>query len=71
MTYGINDVLSFGKHKGSTIDQILDHDPSYLDWLDRKHIIDISPDILDAAHESMIERSCAYGDPQDFYENYY
>lgn len=32
--YGFNTVLSFGKHKGSTIQQILACDPEYLEWME-------------------------------------
>lgn len=31
-TYNLNDKLSFGKHKGQTIRQVLQSDPSYLLW---------------------------------------
>lgn len=31
-TYNLNDKLSFGKHKGQTIRQILQSDPNYLLW---------------------------------------
>jgi hypothetical protein len=30
--YGFKSRLPFGKHKGETIEEILDNDPNYLDW---------------------------------------
>lgn len=72
MIYGLNDIITFGgKHKGKTIAYVLAHDPSYLEWLDSKRILDIDPAILDAASEAVIERNCAYGDPEDYFDPHY
>lgn len=30
--WGINDILSFGKYKGSTIKDVIKEEPSYLIW---------------------------------------
>jgi hypothetical protein len=30
--YGFKSILRFGKYKGKTIEEVLDIDPSYLDW---------------------------------------
>lgn len=30
--YDLDDVLNFGKYKGSTVDSVLEEDPKYLLW---------------------------------------
>jgi len=32
--FGLNDVLTFGKHRGATVRQVLAEDPDYLDWVE-------------------------------------
>ena len=39
---GNNDLLWFGKHKNKSVKYILNHNPSYLRWILKKKIQDIS-----------------------------
>ena len=34
--------MTFGKHKGSTLDEIASQDPSYIIWLTDNNILDIN-----------------------------
>lgn len=41
----LNDKLDFGKHNGSTIDDVLWDEPSYLEYCVKQGIIRLSPEI--------------------------
>lgn len=43
------DVFIFGKHKGQTVNRVLQIEPSYLLWLDRKNIVSFEIEVLNAA----------------------
>lgn len=45
------DFLTFGKHKGRTIQYILDEEPSYIIWLVEEDIVEIPDDIYQEAQE--------------------
>lgn len=49
----IQDVMTFGKYKGKTIEYIINFDPQYIIWLQRNSIREISfnGDIIDKAYE--------------------
>ena len=44
------DVLTFGKFKGETIQYVLDNEPHYIIWLDDSGIVDMDVSILDEAY---------------------
>jgi hypothetical protein len=41
------DVFYFGKHRGKTVDQVLDEDPRWLEWAVLKDVITLSPKLED------------------------
>lgn len=45
-------VLRFGKHKGWTIGDCVEADPSYVIWLDEDGVMKIPDDILEEAQEN-------------------
>jgi hypothetical protein len=46
-------VVSFGKHRGKTLDQIADEDVSYILWLDSAGVLKIEEEFLDTCGESV------------------
>jgi uncharacterized protein (DUF3820 family) len=51
---GFNFVMKFGKHKGKTLIQILDEEPSYIIWLSENNVVKIPDDLLTMAyHDTM------------------
>jgi len=42
-------VLTFGKHKGKTVDWIAENYPDYIVWLHENEVCKIDDDILEAA----------------------
>lgn len=51
---GSNYVMTFGKHKGKTLIQILDESPSYIVWLAEKDVVKIPDGLLTTAcHDTM------------------
>ena len=40
-TYNSMDKLTFGKHKGLSIDRVAQLDPSYIDWMETAGICDL------------------------------
>ena len=43
---GFDYVVTFGKHKGKTLMQILDESPSYVVWLAKNNVVKIPNDLL-------------------------
>lgn len=58
--YGINSepirdrswVFPFGKHKGTTLEEVITHDPSYIEWAQANTSLDFHSDIMDELEES-------------------
>lgn len=51
---GFDYVMTFGKHKGKTLLQILDESPSYIVWLAENDVVKIPDDLLTmACHDTM------------------
>lgn len=46
-----SDVLVFGKHKGKTVQKILDEEASYILWLDKEEIVEFPKKIIEEAVE--------------------
>jgi hypothetical protein len=44
-----DDKLIFGKHKGESIEFVLNTDASYILWLDTEEIVEFTEDIIDDA----------------------
>ena len=51
--YDLNDVLTFGKYKGSKIKKVLEFDPDYIDWCIYKEIFDVTADVIDEVEAIM------------------
>lgn len=45
-------VLDFGKHKGKTVNWVLQNDPGYILWLDRENVRKFSQEIVDNAEDN-------------------
>ena len=64
------DELTFGKHKGKSIEWILEHEPGYILWLSDEKIVQFPVEILDDAEIYSREEDDDYGvDPYDFMED--
>lgn len=50
------DVLTFGKHKGKTVDWITDNDLSYIIWLIDNDVVRFPIEILDASYQDYLNR---------------
>lgn len=46
---GFDYVITFGKHKGKTLVQILNESPSYIIWLSENDVVKIPDDLLTMA----------------------
>lgn len=44
-----DDIITFGKFKGKTIDWIAKNDPSYIIWLNDEQVVDFPAEIIEAA----------------------
>ena len=60
-------VLQFGKHKGWTIGDCVEADPSYVIWLSEDEVMKIPADILEEAQEN---ENIDWWDEPSYYENY-
>ena len=54
-----SDVLTFGKHKGCSIEVVLGLDPGYIVWLVEENICEVSDEIYQEA------QMCDYADRED------
>lgn len=45
----VDDVMTFGKYKGQTIEKILDENPGYIVWLEEKKICEVEHEIYNQA----------------------
>lgn len=59
----LEDVMTFGKHKGKAVDWITDNEPSYILWLVDNEIIDCDDEIYEIAIVSDMNQS----PPEDFF----
>ena len=51
--FGLKDVLSFGKYKNYSIIEILEIEPSYIDWCIYKELFDVTAEVADELEASM------------------
>ncbi len=63
-------VLSFGKHRGWTIGECVECDPSYVIWLSEDEVMNIPADILEEAQENWDTDQMEQEDDIPYYENY-
>lgn len=66
------DKLTFGKHKGATIEEVIDDDPSYLEWaIDEIEWFELD----EAATKSLKNSNCnsrkEFNDRYDLYDKEY
>ena len=45
-----NQKMKFGKHKGETIQEILNSDPSYIIWMYENDVMELGDDIVEDAY---------------------
>lgn len=68
--FGKNDVLSFGKHKGRTIEEVRQEDPAYIVWLDENvHQISIDQKIVSDCEEDIHDSIMASLDDSFLFAN--
>lgn len=48
---GYDSILQFGKHKGKSVEEVLDIDPDYIKWIKDKGIHKCRPEINQALKE--------------------
>lgn len=58
-TYGLETKIALGKHRGATIREIIEDDPSYLEWA----LDEIDWFELDDAAQALLERALEREDP--------
>lgn len=49
------DILTFGKHKGEHVWEVLQVDPQYILWLDEQEIVEFPDDVIIDAEEMEAE----------------
>ncbi len=53
-TYSLNDTLPFGKHQGEKLQDVIDNDPEYVDWMVKNiATFDIGADAIDYLDDSL------------------
>jgi hypothetical protein len=58
-TYNLKDELPFGKHKGEILEDVIDDDPEYVDWMvENISSFDLSVDALDYLRNTPRELEC-------------
>jgi len=71
MTDELKTIVTFGKHKGKTLDEISDTDPSYICWLkDNVKTIKISKSLAEACERDAREREDCIDDMYSAMESY-
>lgn len=72
MTEELKTVITFGKHKGKTLDEISNIEPSYICWL-KKNVktIKISKSLVEACERDVREREDLIDDMYSAMEGYY
>jgi uncharacterized protein (DUF3820 family) len=63
--FGFNHVMTFGKHKGKSIAEILDVNPNYIIWLSDNNVLNISDKVLGMAFE--LQNEGDWGDWNDIF----
>jgi len=58
-------VMTFGKYKGRTLDEISNNDPSYVVWLSDEKVLKIEKEFLEAVRRDDMEHDC-YGDHWEY-----
>lgn len=53
----INDVLTFGKHNGVTVEDVLHDEPGYFDWLFEKNIITSTPEMQRIIDDAILKHA--------------
>lgn len=48
-----SDIFTFGKHKGTSLAEVVAEDPTYIQWLEENNVIDLPAWALDAASENV------------------
>lgn len=59
---GLQAVLDFGKHQGKTVEDVLESEPTYIDWAVSQRIF-----VLDEEADEML-CECLAGHEEDLYE---
>lgn len=59
------DIMTFGKYKGKTIEWIVDEQPSYIVWLVENEIIECDDEIYEDVQAA--DANTSYPDPYDMY----
>lgn len=44
---GLDDIFSFGKHKGDQVEDVIEDDPSYIEWLVEETIVEFDEETLE------------------------
>lgn len=63
-------VLTFGKHRGETVRQVLRNDPSYILWLYQEHVASLPNDIVFKAEDAVADMDEAWSHDHN-YSSYY
>lgn len=47
MTYGLDDLFSFGKHKGNQVEDVIEDDPGYIAWVVENGVCEFDEEVLE------------------------
>ena len=53
--FGLKDVLSFGKYRNYSIIEILEMEPSYIDWCIYKELFDVTAEVADELEAAILD----------------
>ena len=46
-TLGLDDLFNFGKHEGSQVEDIIEDDPGYIEWLVTNEVVEFDEETLE------------------------
>ena len=52
----VSDVLNFGKHKGKTVEWVIENEPGYILWMHDEKVARITKEIVDMADEADVDQ---------------
>ena len=49
-----NSIFAFGKHKGDMLEDVIEDDPKYMEWLVDNDVVSLASDVIDRLAERKI-----------------
>lgn len=54
LTYSLEDTFPFGKYKGEQIEDVIEDDPSYLEWVVENDVFNLDEDVIKVLEKKKI-----------------